>query len=176
MDPIQMGKFLAQLRREAGLTQQALGEALGVTNKTVSRWENGNYLPDLDMLQLLGARFSVSVDELIQGARLPAARAPEPTRTDPPAGAAAAPDPFTLAQRIAYWKRKWLREHLPLLLLYAAGCCLLPLAAWRTGLVREPPLLVGGCAVLALAAFLTLRNRMMIYVEARAFAPNERRR
>ena len=41
MDLIRFGSFLAQLRREKGLTQQALGERLGVTNKTVSRWETG---------------------------------------------------------------------------------------------------------------------------------------
>lgn len=41
MDQAKIGKFLALLRREAGLTQEALGEKLGVTNKTVSRWETG---------------------------------------------------------------------------------------------------------------------------------------
>lgn len=45
MDQIKMGKFIAALRKEKGLTQEKLGEKLGVTNKTVSRWENGNYMP-----------------------------------------------------------------------------------------------------------------------------------
>ncbi len=44
MDQIKTGKFIAELRRKAGLTQQQLGEKLGVTNKTVSRWENGGSL------------------------------------------------------------------------------------------------------------------------------------
>ena len=51
MDQIKIGRFIAALRRQAGLTQEALGEKLGVTNKTVSRWENGNYMPDIEMLQ-----------------------------------------------------------------------------------------------------------------------------
>lgn len=42
MDQTKVGKFIAALRRERGLTQEALGQRLGVTNKTVSRWENGN--------------------------------------------------------------------------------------------------------------------------------------
>lgn len=42
MDTIKMGKFLKELRKEKGLTQEQLGEKIGVTNKTVSRWENGN--------------------------------------------------------------------------------------------------------------------------------------
>ena len=47
MDQIKIGKFIAALRKEKGLTQEKLGEKLGVTNKTVSRWENGNYMPGL---------------------------------------------------------------------------------------------------------------------------------
>lgn len=50
MDQIKVGKFIAQLRRRDGLTQEALGKKIGVTNKTVSRWENGNYMPDIEML------------------------------------------------------------------------------------------------------------------------------
>lgn len=41
MDQVKIGKFIAELRRWAGLTQEALGEKIGVTNKTISRWENG---------------------------------------------------------------------------------------------------------------------------------------
>ena len=41
MDQIKIGKFIAALRKEKGLTQEQLGEKLGVTNKTISRWENG---------------------------------------------------------------------------------------------------------------------------------------
>ena len=43
MDIVKMGKFLKELRKEKGLTQEQLGEKIGVTNKTDSRWENGNY-------------------------------------------------------------------------------------------------------------------------------------
>ena len=41
MDQVKIGKFLAELRKRDGLTQAELGEKLGVTNKTVSRWETG---------------------------------------------------------------------------------------------------------------------------------------
>ena len=70
MDQGKIGKFIAALRREQGLTQEQLGEKLGVTNKTVSRWENGNYMPDIEMLQLLSAAFSVSINEILAGERL----------------------------------------------------------------------------------------------------------
>ena len=41
MDKVKIGKFIASLRRQAELTQEELGEKIGVTNKTISRWENG---------------------------------------------------------------------------------------------------------------------------------------
>ena len=53
MDQIRIGKFIATLRKEKGMMQEQLGEKLGATNKTISRWENGNYMPDVEMLSLL---------------------------------------------------------------------------------------------------------------------------
>ena len=70
MDVLKMGKFIAALRHEKGWTQAELGEKLGVTNKTVSRWENGNYLPDISLLEAMSDLFSVSLHELIKGERL----------------------------------------------------------------------------------------------------------
>lgn len=70
MDQIKIGKFIAALRKEKGLTQEQLGEKLGVTNKTISRWENGNYMPDVEMLTLLSKEFGASINELISGERL----------------------------------------------------------------------------------------------------------
>lgn len=65
-----MGKFLASLRQEAGLTQEQLAEELGTTNKTVSRWECGNYMPPVEMLELLSRKYGVTINEIIAGQRL----------------------------------------------------------------------------------------------------------
>ena len=70
MDLIKTGKFLARLRREAGYTQERLGEKLGVSNKTVSRWETGAYLPPVEMLQAISDLYGVSINELLAGERL----------------------------------------------------------------------------------------------------------
>ena len=70
MDQVQTGKFIAELRKEKSLTQAQLGELLGVTNKTISRWENGNYMPDLAVLQSLCAVLDVNLNEMISGRRL----------------------------------------------------------------------------------------------------------
>ena len=70
MDMIKTGRFLAELRKEHSLTQEQLGEQLGVTNKTVSRWETGTYMPPVEMLQLLSVKYGVTINEILSGERL----------------------------------------------------------------------------------------------------------
>ncbi len=70
MDMKKIGTFLAELRKKSNLTQDELGEKIGVTNKTVSRWENGNYLPPVEMLQILSKLYDVSINEILNGERI----------------------------------------------------------------------------------------------------------
>ena len=70
MDMQKIGSFLAELRKEKNLTQDELGAQIGVTNKTISRWETGNYLPPVEMLQTLGDNFGVSINEIFNGERI----------------------------------------------------------------------------------------------------------
>ena len=69
MDMKKIGEFLSALRHERGLTQEQLGLALGVTNKTVSRWENGDTTPNIDTLKLLSKLFDVSINTLLGSPR-----------------------------------------------------------------------------------------------------------
>lgn len=62
--------FIAQLRKEQNLTQKELADRIGVSDKAVSRWENGKNYPDIEIMQSLGEIFNVSVSELLQGERL----------------------------------------------------------------------------------------------------------
>lgn len=70
MDMQAMGKFLRDLRKENNLSQEELGEKLGVTNKTVSRWETGTYMPPVDVLLQMSKLYDVSVNEILSGERL----------------------------------------------------------------------------------------------------------
>ena len=65
MEQRQIGKFIAELRHEKGLTQTELGEKIGVTNKTISRWENGNYMPDISLITTLCVELGISANELL---------------------------------------------------------------------------------------------------------------
>lgn len=62
--------FIAELRKEQGITQKELADRIGVSDKAVSRWENGKNYPDIEIMQSLGEIFNVSVSELLQGERL----------------------------------------------------------------------------------------------------------
>lgn len=73
MDQKKIGVFMAQLRKEKGWTQMQLAELLSVTNKTISRWETGHYLPDLSMLPLLCELLDISINEFLAGERIPEA-------------------------------------------------------------------------------------------------------
>lgn len=63
-------KVFSRIAYRKNLTQDQLGEKIGVTNKTVSRWENGNYLPPVEMLQILSKFYGVGINELLSGEHL----------------------------------------------------------------------------------------------------------
>ena len=69
MDQCKIGALLKTLRKEKGLTQEGLAEKLGVSNRTVSRWETGSNMPDIGMLVELADFFEVSIPEIIRGER-----------------------------------------------------------------------------------------------------------
>ena len=61
---MEMGKEIRRLRNERGLTQEALAAALNVTAQTVSKWECGNSIPDVQLLPEIAVYFGVSIDQL----------------------------------------------------------------------------------------------------------------
>ena len=69
MDQIKIGKFISELRKGKNLTQEQLAEKLGVTQKSVSRWETGKNMPDLSILQPLSVELGVTVSELLDGVK-----------------------------------------------------------------------------------------------------------
>ena len=66
MDTQRIGKFIAQQRKELGLTQAELAEKLHVTDKAISRWERAIGLPDINMLEPLAEALNVNLVELVQ--------------------------------------------------------------------------------------------------------------
>ena len=69
MNQIKIGGFLKELRKEKGLTQEQLAEQFNVSRRSVSRWETGSNLPDVDILIEMADYYEVDLRELIDGER-----------------------------------------------------------------------------------------------------------
>ena len=69
MDQKKIGGFLKELRKEKEMTQEQLAEKFSVSSRTVSRWENGNNMPDLDILIEISDYYEVDLREILNGER-----------------------------------------------------------------------------------------------------------
>ena len=67
MNQIKIGKFIAQRRKNAGLTQMQLAEKLGITDRAVSKWENGKAMPDSSIMLELCDLLKITVNDLLSG-------------------------------------------------------------------------------------------------------------
>lgn len=72
MDQIKVGKFIAEMRKEKGITQKQLADQLGISDKTISKWECGNGMPEISMMVPLCNVLGMNVNELLSGEKLPA--------------------------------------------------------------------------------------------------------
>lgn len=67
MNQTTIGSYITKKRREKNLTQEQLAEKLGVSNKTISKWENGKCMPDYSIIEQLCKELSVTLSELMDG-------------------------------------------------------------------------------------------------------------
>ena len=70
MNQQKIGKFIQERRKIKELTQVELAEKLGVSNRTISKWENGNSLPDYSLFNDLCKELDISINELLSGEKL----------------------------------------------------------------------------------------------------------
>lgn len=67
MDQEKIGKFILEMRKQKGLTQKELAEKVGISDKTISKWECGNSMPDISYLEALCNSLGITVNELLSG-------------------------------------------------------------------------------------------------------------
>lgn len=67
MDQIAIGKFISKKRKEQNLTQDQLAERLGVSNKTISKWETGKCMPDYSVIESLCQELNITLAKLLDG-------------------------------------------------------------------------------------------------------------
>ena len=172
MDTKQVGRFIAYNRRKKGLTQEQLGERLGVSNKTVSRWENGNYMPDLSLLEPLSRELDVTLNELLAGEAMEKEKTAEATEKNLRDAIAYSAEKIRDQRRLlsllfmglGVWlcirafavsppESPWSAAYsIAGLLLVAAGL----FREWKTASVRRRLAASGGVFLLLLALFVTL--------------------
>ena len=70
MDQIKIGKFIASRRKEQGVTQAALAEKLGISDRAISKWETGKAMPDSGIMLELCELLKINVNELLSGERI----------------------------------------------------------------------------------------------------------
>ena len=163
MDMVKMGSFLAELRKEQNLTQAELGEKLGVTNKTISRWETGSYMPPVEMLEELSNMYGMSINELLSGKKLSTEEYKEMAETNIKETLQASS--FSLKEKQEFYKKKWLKDHIAIMVFI--GICII--GVFVVGMINKNSL-VGYVAVLMLVLAHGWRNNtMMTYVEKNVF-------
>ena len=158
MDIIKTGEFIAKLRKEKGLTQEQLGDKMGVTNKTVSRWETGKYLPPADILLLMSELFDVSINELLAGQRL---SDDEYKQTAEKNLTEVIRSSFTTKDEIDFFKKKWLKDHI--FIMIVIGICVLGVLV--VGIILQNPILCSFSVILLLFGHIWRYNTMRAYVE-----------
>lgn len=70
MNQEKIGMFIAECRKRKNLTQEELASIIGVSNRTISKWENGNCMPDYSVLPLLSKTLDITINELLSGEKL----------------------------------------------------------------------------------------------------------
>ena len=163
MDMVKMGSFLAELRKEHNLTQADLGEKLGVTNKTISRWETGNYMPPVEMLEELSNLYNLTINEILSGKKLSTEEFKEMAETNIKETLKASA--FSLKEKQEFYKKKWLKDHIAIMVFI--GICIV--GVFVVGAMMRNSL-IGYVAILMLVLAHGWRNNtMMTYVEKHAF-------
>ena len=170
MDQVKIGKFIAQCRKERQITQEELGEKLGVTNKTISRWENGHYLPDIEMMQLLSKEFNISINELISGEKIKDSEYKEKAESN--LIAVLENSSFTLKEKIDFYKKKWLKEHI--------FSNIMSFIFWLVFMIilkfqNINSYILGSISGIFVVFLYTIKyNQMMIYVEEKVYKKTEK--
>ncbi len=109
MDQIKIGKLIAQCRKIKKLTQKELADMLGVTDKSVSKWETGGCLPDVSLYKPLCDILGITLNEFFAGEKI--ADENYKKKADENLYNALENSVFTLKEKQEYFKKKWEKEH-----------------------------------------------------------------
>lgn len=144
MDSKKIGQFLAELRKQQNLTQEQLAEKLGVTGKTVSRWETGVYTPPADCLLQLSQLYSITINEILTGRRLEEEEYRPAAEENLEASIKRGEIDWT--ERLHSYRKQWIQTHIKDIVILIPVC----IAVWGYGFI------IGASEFCILGVFLLL--------------------
>lgn len=165
MNQVKIGKLIAECRKAKKLTQVELAEKLGVSDKSVSKWENGNCLPDVSLYKKICEILDITLNEFFAGEKLSEEKFKEVA--DNNLLSALENSVFTLKDKIDFYKKKWKKEH--------TSKIILSFISWSTLILvlkfqNVEFYLIGTIAgMLAMLFYIILYNQMMTYIENNAY-------
>ena len=109
MNQEKIGKLIAECRKEKKMTQVELADKLSVTDKSVSKWENGKCLPDVSLYRDLCNILGITLNEFFAGEKIKEEKLKE--QADINLFNALENSSFTLKEKIKYYDKKWDKEH-----------------------------------------------------------------
>lgn len=169
MDQIKIGKFISTNRKKKNLTQEQLAEKLGISKNAVSKWERGLNLPDVSIMQELCGILDITLNELFSGEIIEDEKYKEVA--DNNLLEALENSSFTIKDKIAFYKKKWRKDHLFNFILGFVIWIALLIALKLQGV--EGYLLGAVSGVLTSLIYFLFYNQMMAYVEKNAYDKTE---
>lgn len=165
MDNEKIGKLIALCRKKEGLTQKGLAEKLGVSDKSVSKWECGLCLPDVSLYKELCNILKISLNEFFAGEFI--AKDEFIKTADDNLMLLLKDSSFTLKERIAYFKEKWQNDHFGELIMVMLIIIFLIIY----GFIKNEYLALIGM-LLGFISSIIEYNKMMAYIEKNAYGKN----
>ncbi len=162
MDQVKIGKLIAQCRKEKKLTQKDLANLLGVTDKSVSKWECGGCLPDVSLYKELCNILGITLNEFFSGEKIADENYKE--KADDNLYIALESSVFSLKDRINYFKKKWEKEHFFILTIWM----LIIVFFIIFGFIKDNGLQYL-FMIIGFISGIAENNRMMAYIEKNAY-------
>ncbi|MGN1344320.1 MAG: helix-turn-helix domain-containing protein [Traorella sp.] len=170
MDQVKIGKFIAEKRKAKKLTQEQLAEQLNISKNAVSKWERGLNLPDVSIMSDLCKILDITLNELFIGEEIIDEKYKEVADTN--LLNALENSSFTLKEKITYFKKKWIKEHISKIVLCLISILVLMISLKYKNVENYIIGIIAG--LLSFVFYIVLYNQMMSYVESNAYRKIEK--
>lgn len=163
MNQEKIGKLITTLRKEKKLTQKELAIMLGVSDKSVSKWERGVCLPDVSLFKPLCEVLDITLNEFFAGEKIEEQDYKE--KADENLLQALENSTFTLKEKQKYFKEKWQKEHFFALTLVMLVIAFFIIYGW----IKNDSSITILFIIIGFVSGIVENNRMMAYVEKNAY-------